>query len=83
MPNRCYYCKTIRPASTPNYPHGTKLMIIRGEYYEFCEPCGNDSRYGLVNIKTAKKITLAQILNNMIMGSKVEWRGFIAEEENG
>ena len=61
MANHCSYCDTRRPAQSYEYPHGTKLMIIQGEWYEFCESCGNDPQYSFTNSVTGELATMAEV----------------------
>ena len=61
MANHCSYCDTRRPAPTPNYPHGTRMMVIEDQWCEFCEKCGDDSNFSLTNAETGETATLAEV----------------------
>ena len=61
MASHCSFCDTRRPTPTEEYPHGTKVMIIQGEWYEFCESCGNDPQYSFINSITGKPATMAEV----------------------
>ena len=69
MANHCSYCDTRRPAPTPDYPHGTRLMVVRGEWHEFCEKCGNDPEYSFINGETGETATMAQVFEELQEGS--------------
>ena len=56
MANECQYCGSRRPPSSPGYPHGTRMIMLPGDFVEFCEPCGR--RETLVNADTGEVKTL-------------------------
>ena len=57
---QCSYCKTCCPTVTADYPCGTRLILLSGEWFSFCESCGDDPQYARTNGETGKKVTLAQ-----------------------
>ena len=62
MAIHCGFCDTRRPEPTEDYPHGTKMMIMGDDWFEFCEPCGNSVK--LTNNETGEEKTLAEIFNS-------------------
>tara|TARA_R110002020_G_scaffold213289_6_gene420053 strand:+ start:1194 stop:1427 length:234 start_codon:yes stop_codon:yes gene_type:complete len=75
MANHCSYCDTRRPTPTPEYPDGTKLMIVQGEWYEFCESCGNDPQYSFISSVTGEKATMAEVLADLESAVNVSLEG--------
>ena len=63
MANHCGFCDTRRPEPTEDYPHGTKMMILGDDWFEFCEPCGDSVK--LTNNETGEEKTLAEIFNTI------------------
>jgi|TARA_R100000482_G_scaffold117405_1_gene60975 hypothetical protein len=61
MANHCGFCDTRRPVETENYPHGTKIMVLGEDWYEFCEKCGNNPDFSLTNGETGETLTLEQV----------------------
>ena len=61
MANHCGFCDTRRPAPTADFPHGTKMMVLGGDWYEFCEPCGNNPDHALENAETGEVKTLNEV----------------------
>ena len=59
MANHCGFCDTRRPTPTDAYPHGTKMMVLGGDWFELCEPCGDSVK--LTNSETGEEKTLAEI----------------------
>lgn len=65
MANHCGFCNTRRPPATENYPHGTKMMVLGRDWFEFCEKCGNDPEFSLTNNETGEVFTLEQVFETL------------------
>ncbi len=63
MANHCGFCDNRRPEPTEDYPHGTKMMILGDDWFEFCENCGDS--VSLTNSETGEEKTLAEIFNTI------------------
>jgi hypothetical protein len=44
-------------------------MVVRGEWHEFCEKCGNDPEYSFINGETGETATMAQVFEELQEGS--------------
>ena len=59
MANHCGFCDTRRPSPTPDFPHGTKIMVLGEQWFEFCEDCS--TKHLLTNEKTGEEKSLAEV----------------------
>jgi len=53
MADHCCFCDTRRPAG------GTNILVLGGDWFEFCEPCGDKET--LNNRDTGEVKTLAEV----------------------
>lgn len=55
MADHCSFCDTRRPVG------GTNILVLNGDWLEFCKPCGDSEK--LTNSQTGETKTIREVFD--------------------